>query len=358
MSRSSTLLWLTIAIAVLVLPACRTRNLTANTDIDLKKILPPSLEATDIQRLDPVTGLQPQWLVLYKYDVTDRFSPISGVVYRTDRGGSNQPPVIFPYPLRPPDRDYLGSENVSVRVADVLLGQSGHELVVEDKNANEFVTEVAIFHWHDPFSDEVWRAHNLDERYYECMGFFRTNGQVTVEIDRVVVQELVGDRSQLARFYEYKPDEKGSYLLVDGVTPKPPLTSWVGFAFGQAGAVLDSPYPEKIVLAFYSALGGPLDILEDYLSEDGKKLLSTGLQGYGCPWSPGQVKKAVIHEITYFPGVESQVKAEEERQALVELQVQCESEKGETMPQDANVGWFVKREKGRWKLDQIYRPNQ
>jgi hypothetical protein len=356
MSRGGRLLWLAVAIAVLLLPACRARELTAQTEIDLKSILPPSLEAVDVQRLDPTTGLQPQWLVLYKYDVTERFSPIAGVVYRSDRGGKNQPPVIFPYPLRLPDRDYLGSENVSVRVADVLSAQPGTELVAENRNANEFLTEAAIFRWHDPFSDEVWRAHNLEERHYECMGFFRADGEVIVEMDRVVVKKLVGDRSQLARFYEYQPDDRGSYLP-DGVSLKAAGRSWIGFAFGQTGNVLDSPYPEKIVLAFYNSLGGATENLKPFLSQEGQKLLP-GLPGYGCAWSPGQVKQAIVHEITYFPGVESQVKEEEAQQALVELKVQCLSKGGDTMPADAHVGWFLKREDGRWKMDQIYQPTR
>ena len=257
MSRGSRLLWLLMAIAVVALPACRARDLAAQTEIDLKTILPPSLEALYVERLDPATGLQPQWLVLYKYDVTARFSPIAGVVYRADRGGSNQPPSVFPYPLLLPDRDYLGSENVSVRAADVLSAQPGLELVAENRNAHGFLTEIAIFRWHDPFPDEVWREHNLEERYYECMGFFRTSGQIAVEIDRVIVQEPVGDRSQLARVHEYRPDERGSYLP-DGVTLKSAENSWIDFAFGQTGAVLDSPYPEKIVLAFYNALAALL----------------------------------------------------------------------------------------------------
>ena len=355
MSCGGKLLWLAIAIALLVLPACRARDLTAKTEIDLKSILPPSLQAIDVQRLDPVTGIESQWLVLYKYDVTTLFSPIAGVVYRADRGGANQPPAIFPYPLRLPDRDFLGTGSVTVTPRDVLSAQPGVELVAENRNSDGFVTEVAIFRWHDPFADEVWRAHNLEERYYECMGFFRTNGQVIVGLDQVTVEDLVGDRSQLARFHTYKPDENGSYLP-DGVTLKSAASSHIDFAFGLSGTVLDSPYPEKIVLAFYKTLGGPTEHLEAYLSEDAQKLLSSGLQGYGCDWAPSKVSRASVHEITYFPGIESQAK-EEARQSLVELKVRCWSETGEEMSHDVHVGWFLKRERGHWKMDQIYRPS-
>jgi hypothetical protein len=354
MWRGGKLLLLVVAVAVLALPACRTRERAAQTEIDLRSILPLSLEAVQVLRLDPAAGPQPQWLVLYKYDVTERFSPIAGVVYRSDRGGKNQPPAIFPYPLRLPDRDYLGSENVSVRIADVLSTQLGAELVAENRNADGFLTEVAIFRWRDPFPTEVWRAHDLEERHYECMGFFRADGEVIVEMDRAVVKKLVGDRSQLARFYEYQPNDRGSYLP-DGVSLKAASRSWIDFAFGQTSNVLDSPYPEKIVLAFYNSLGSPTDNLKPFLSKEGQKLFPS-LPGYGCDWSPGQVAQAMVHQITYFPGVESQVKEEEAKQALVELRVQCRSVGGVTMPADAHVGWFLKREDGRWKMDQIYRP--
>jgi len=353
--RGNSVLWLAIAIAVLVLPACQGQDPTVREEIDLRAILPDSLQAVHVQRLDPEAGLQSQWLVLYKYDVTPLFSPIAGVVYRADRGGSNQPPVIHPYPLRLPDRNYLGSESVSVRPADVLSAWSGLELVAENRNASGFVTEAAIFRWHDPFPQEVWRAPE-DKRYYECMGFFRTDGEVTVKVDQVIVKELVGDRSQLARYHEYKPDERGSYLISDARL-KSVERSWIDFSFGQTGNVLDSPYPEKIVLAFYKELGEPTANLESFLSEEGRKLLDDDLPGYGCdPWPPEQVEKTTVHEIKYFPGVESQAKEEEAQQSLVELKVLCQSKQGEAMQQYAHVGWFLKREAGRWKMDQIYRP--
>jgi len=355
MSRGGRLLWLVMAMTVLLLPACRARNLATGENIDLKTILPPSLEAVDVQRLDPLAGPGRQWLVLYKYDLTPRFSPIAGVVYRADRGGSNQPPVIFPYRLLLPDRDYLGSDDVSVSPRDVLAAQPGVELVAENRNADEFVTEAAIFRWHDPFPNEVWREPE-DERYYECMGFFRAS-KVEVGQDQVITQELVGDRSQLARYYLYRPDARGSYLI-GGVELAVAQDSWIDFAFGQAGNVFDSPYPEKIVLAFYKALGGPMDSLRAFLSEDGKKLLDAGLPGYGCDWSPGQVAGATVHELGYFPGVESQAAEEEARQSLVELKVRCRAKSGGTMSQPKLVGWFLKREGGQWKMDQIYQPNR
>lgn len=360
MLRGSRVLGLVMTMAVLMLSACRARDLVVNRArdlvvrdeiVDLKDILPDTLQAVHVQRLTPGDSAEQEWLVLYRYDLTDRFSPIAGVVYRAGRGGINQPPIIFPYPLRLPDRDYLGAGAVLVRQADVIKVWPGQELVVENRNADGVVTEASIFRWHDSHPTETWRDPE-DERYYECMGFFRTDGGVEVREDEVVVKRLVGDRSQLARYFNYRPDERGSYLNVDGQ----PRSVWIDFAFGQSGQVLDSPYPEKIVLAFYKALGNPTADLKSFFSTDGELLLNAGLPGYGCTWPPDQVGGVTILEISYFPEMESQVVDQEVQQALVELKVQCQSKEGKTMQERAHVGWFLRREAGQWKMDQVYQP--
>ncbi len=357
-SGGNRVLWLAIAIALLALPACESEDPALMEEVDLRAILPDSLQAVDVQRLDPNAGPERQWLVLYRYDVTEKFSPIAGVVYRADRGGNNQPPVIYPYPLRVPGRDYLGTENVSAQMADVLSKRPGLELVVTNKNASNLVTEAAIFSWRDLFPDGRWREHNSNERFYECMGFFRASGEVIVTQDRVIVKELAGDRSQLARLYAYTPDENGSYL-VDGVQLKIAEESRIGFAFGQTSAVLDSPYPEKVVLAFYNALGNPDVDLRSFLSTNGQTLLESDLPGYGCdPWSPNQVARATVHEIKYFTSVESQTENGEAQQSLVELQVRCKPKQEDTLTPYTQVGWFLIREAGKWKMDRIYRPTE
>ena len=361
MSRGSRLLGLVFAIVVLALTACQEKELPLKKEIDLGEILPPSLQVYDIQRLDAGLGHPSErlWLVLYRYDLADQFNPIAGVIYRADRGGKNRPRIIYPYPLQLPDRDYLGTGTVTVQTGDFLSAWSDEpELLVENKNTDGIKTEAAIFRWHDPFPNETWRAPE-DERYYECMGFFRADGGVTVNWNEVIVAKLQGDRSQLARFYRYKPDERGSYF-VTGAQLQSAEDSWIDFAFGPVVAekVLDSPYPEKIVLAFYGALGGSRDDLKPFLSEEGKKQLAKGLPGYGCHWPLEQVAAVTIRQISYYPGVEAQAAGEEERQSLVELRLRCESTLPETPPRDTHVGWLLKREGGQWKMDQVYMPSE
>ena len=357
MSRGGRLLWLAIAIAVLTLPACGGEEPAAKTEIDLGEILPPSLEVVGVRRLD--SGVDPPsewlWLVLYKYDISEHFSPIAGVVYRADRGGRNQPRVIYPYPLRLPDRDYLGTGKVWVESRDVLSVWDGLELVAKNQNADGFVTEVAIFVWHDSYPDDTWRKPE-DGRSYECLGYFRSDGGVKVQQDVVVVKELENDRSQLARYYRYKPDEKGSYL-VSGVGLRAVEDSWVDFAFRPIATdkVLDSPYPEKIVLAFYNALGTPNDI-KPFLSKEARKQLDAEKLDYGCGWPLNQVKKVTVRQVSYFAAVEAQTEEEEERQSLVELKIRCESNLEGTASEDGDVGWFLKREGGQWKMDRAYKP--
>ncbi len=363
MSRGGRLLWLAIAIAVLALPACRGQDLEVSQVITLTldEIFPSSLKATYVERLDDPEADDPhQWLVLYEYDLyegdTRRFSPIAAVVYRADRGVSNHPPVIFPYPLRLPDRDYLGTGNVAVRSKDVLSFWPGSELVAVNQNSDGFITEAAIFRWNDPHHDEKWQDPDF-ERSYVCMGFFRADGGVKVEKDGVVVTKLQGDRSQLARFYKYEPDEGGSYFI-SGAQLRPTVDSWIDFAFGPMAidTVLNSPYPEKIVLAFYNALDGPIDGLKPFLSKEAQEQLADGLPGYGCSWPLDQVEKVTVRQISYFPAVEAQTEGEEERQSLVELKIRCQSKLGGTASEDGNVGWFLRRQVGQWKMDHAYRP--
>jgi hypothetical protein len=348
MSRGSRLLGLVIAIVVLALTACQKQEPLLKKEIDLGEILPPSLQVYSIQRLDAGVGHPSEqlWLVLYRYDIADHFNPIAGVIYRADRGGKNRPRIIYPYPLQLPDRDYLGTGTVTVQTGDFLSAWSDSpELLVENESTDSIITEAAIFRWHDPFPDETWRT-------------LRADGGVTVNRDEVIVAKLQGDRSQLARFYSYEPDERGSYLVI-GAQLQSAKDSWIDFAFGPVAAekVLDSPYPEKIVLAFHNALGGSRDALEPFLSEEGKRQLAMGLPGYGCDWPLEQVEQVTIHQISYYPGVEAQAEGEE-RQSLVELRLRCESRLPGTPPRDRQVGWLLKREGGQWKMDQLYTPSE
>ena len=48
-----------------------------------------------------------EWVVFYQFDLQGSNSPIYGAIYDNDRGN---PPIIFPYQLRVPDRDYLSED--------------------------------------------------------------------------------------------------------------------------------------------------------------------------------------------------------------------------------------------------------
>lgn len=355
MLRGSRLLWCLMAMAVLVLPGCGGKDSAAKTEIDLGELLPPSLQAIEVQRLDLVPGTPAQWLVLYKYDAAEHFSPIAGVVYRADRGGKNQPRIIYPYPLRLPDRDYLGTGNVSVRPQDVLSAWDGVELVAENKNTDGFVTEAAVFVWHDSYPNDTWRKPE-EGRFYECMGYFRSEGEVVVQHNEVIVKELENDRSQLARYYKYRPDAQGRYLA-QGAELRPSVDSWVDFAFPQTGSVADSPYPEKIVLAFYNAIGGPADGLRAFLSKEAQERLKAGDLDYGCGWQLGEVKKVTIRQVGYHAAVEAQTKEEEDRESLVELKIRCEP-KLAGKSKEVTAAWYLKRETGQWKMDRFYDPTK
>jgi hypothetical protein len=66
--------------------------------------LQDNLDVADVERIDTDGDGFNEWVVFYRFDLQDGRSPVQAVVYDNDRGS---PPVIFPYALRPHDRDYL-----------------------------------------------------------------------------------------------------------------------------------------------------------------------------------------------------------------------------------------------------------
>jgi hypothetical protein len=63
--------------------------------------LADNMEVISVLRSDTDGDNFEEWVVFYRYDLQTGNGPIRAAVYDTDRGN---PPVVFPYPLRPPDR--------------------------------------------------------------------------------------------------------------------------------------------------------------------------------------------------------------------------------------------------------------
>jgi len=236
-------------------------------------------ESGNVTRLDTDGDGDQDWVILYSFDDPGNatFAPVRCAIYQSVQ---RQPrlPIIYPYHLQAPGWTYLGegADHVSVRVADIVTGIqpdetypqgtdfAPNEVIVENKSPAGQVTRVSIFQWRNTVPPE-YRSHVDPQEYifvpskppppnsqwYQCIGLFEGTVEVQAQANQVTVIDRMNDRSQLARVNVYKPVAGAGGYLYGGQDLVPPISSCVDFAFGLPPDVAQSPYPEKIVLAFH-----------------------------------------------------------------------------------------------------------
>ncbi len=265
-----------------------------------------------------------EWVVFYEFDLGAANNPIQAVIYDNDRGN---PPVIFPYALRPPDRDYLSEDAsiISFGLNEVTIDRNGPggsdlpEVLVEGKN------ELSIFRFRE--NSEIWDFPRDAPPRYEPIGFFRGSGGVSFdpETKNVTVIDRDGfERSQLAARSIYALNERtNSYLDIeelgaDGGVKKlsAPIFSTIDFFAGPPDDILDTTFPEKVVLAFYAATCGGEDNpfcptakanwqSQDFLTGDALKQFTDGNPDFfGLPGFGG-IQNLAITELRYYPSKET-----------------------------------------------------
>ncbi|MDX1521787.1 MAG: hypothetical protein R3264_09185 [Anaerolineae bacterium] len=212
--------------------------------------LQDNISVSDVVRLDTDGDEFREWVVFYEFDLRNGRNPVQGVVYDNDRGN---PPVMFPYNLKAPNRDYLSETKPTVTVEQVTDRTALAEVVVHgDKELNIFEFRQNSEEWDFP--------RDAPARYFP-VGFFRGSGGVT--LDRVTKEVTVVDRdgferSQLAirSIFAINP-RNGTYLDdFDPTRLAAPVVSTVDFFGGPPTDILGTTFPEKIVLAFYASTCG------------------------------------------------------------------------------------------------------
>ena len=264
--------------------------------VALHELPPPGARVSSVQRLDTNGDLFKEWVVTYQYDIAGWNFPVSCVIYDLEGKGAR---IIYPYPLLTPGGDYLGEGAVGFGMEDILqepAGAAGRaELLVSDSRT------LSVFRVKntEPQLDPTCQVF---PNPYQCEGFFRGNLSVSRSGDRVVVTERVGsERSQFASRRVYRPSD-GSYFRPGTQTLLPAVEASIEFAYGKPAEILDTPYPEKLVLGFYQDL--LTDAASGYLTEDAKKRFAVGQLDYGSPWPRSSVQRVLVQEISYVPGSE------------------------------------------------------
>jgi len=312
-----------------------------------------------------------EWVVFYQFDLADGRSPTAGAIYDTDRG---DPPAIFPYRLVPPDRDYLSEGGVYYETGDIVtVGEASPipELLVYGASGG-VDTDLTIFRMVP--NSLPWESPRDEPRRYQPIGAFRGDGGVTYDpaAKTVTVISRAYDRSQLAIKTVYALDEvRATYMsLLDPRQLAAPVSSRVAFAFGMPADILDSPYPEKLLLGFYTMLGesqpavAPRQFLsgEALLKYDQNDMAYFGFGDVtGVSWSV--VRDMNVTELKYAPQVETPsaaagtpcpepcIRPGAEARTLIASVTFDARVAGTALRTAAPVSWVMLLTNGKWKID-------
>jgi hypothetical protein len=228
-------------------------------------------------------------------------------------------------------------------------------------NAGGVNTDLTVFR-HVPNSFD-WEFPRDEPRRYQVIGAFRGDGGVYFNRNRktVTVNNRAGyDRSQLAIQTVYALDEtRGTYMSVTNPQQlDAPLSSRVVFAFGMPSDILDTPYPEKLILGFYHALAQTEPIVEPRSFLTGQAFIEYekgNMTYFGFSDAPGDISEVQVTQLSYSPGVEQfdpsvTVLGEEPRSLTVN--VAFEAKLGKTdMRTPTPIQWVTSVINGKWKID-------
>ena len=292
--------------------------------------LPENWEHVRAYRLDVNRDDDQEWIVLYRFDLPAETeqggSPIAGVVYQLDDSNS---PVLTPYELHPPGGDYLCECECIAVMENVLSGLPGSELVVRDR-CNDEVSRLTIFYW-EP-----------NEERYLSKGHF-SGSRIKVELNNVTVDQRLPQRAQLALRLVYHPDDNETYygLFDQGILVMPEKYELTCYQ-AEPKDVMRSPYPEKVVLAFYNHYTDGRQASE-YFTEKGWEQLEQCATGRcGCISARSEIAHVRVTDLQ--PGEDTS-----SDRATFDLNVICERRDGE-LEGETFVRWHLVRQDDRWKL--------
>lgn len=225
--------------------------------LDATAHLDDSVNVISVSRQDTDGDDFAEWVVFYQFDLQTSNSPIYGAIYDNDRGN---PPIIFPYQLRVPDRDYLSEGKATLEFTQIPAEDTGIQeiLVKGDK-------ELSIFRYNEENKSEEWQPpKDAPKPVYEPIGFFRGSGGVNFDDTTGTVTVIDRDpfeRSQLAlrSIYDYS-QEFDSYFQTPAPILVPPTIETVDFFKEPPENIFETSFPEKVVLAFYAATCGSSDL--------------------------------------------------------------------------------------------------
>jgi hypothetical protein len=350
--------------------------LTGNRVVNFVTIFPSPQNRVEAIKYEDTDGDgQKEWVVFYQFDLTDGRSPYAGTVYDYDRG---DPPVVFPYQLVPPDRNYLSEGVVRLELTDfVTVGetQPQPELMIygqipskEEAGGN---TDADLNIFRQIPNSFAWELPRDEPRRYQVIGAFRGDGGVSFDANTknvTVINREDYDRSQISVRTVYALDEnRGTYMSVaDPQQLGAPIASEVTFAYGMPPDVPNTPYPEKLVLGFYEMLTvkDPVVPSRDFLTGealiqyDNNNLDYFGFGGVTGTWS--DVESVTVTWLGYAPDTEqidpsvTYMGTEPGLQTASVAFIATVDNTDTGTPEP--IFWVTKVVNGLWKIDRRFEP--
>lgn len=349
------------ALLAAALPGCRLTKQTNVSQVSFDFVLPEGWEVINaeyggrVARMDTDGDNENEWVILYSFDEpgNQAFAPVGCAIYDTVRREPKLP-IIYPYQLQAPGWDYLGERGggVSVSVNDVVtnirvdeqdIQWAVNEVIVHGTDVRGGVKRVSIFQWryrHKPELLDRVEPHEVlivpgqpiaSGEWYECIGRFEGTLDVSVGVNEVTVRDQVRDRSQLARVFVYHASGGAGGYLDRNQELISPTTVCLDLAADVPVDVAQSPYPEKVVLAFLKSYGVTPSQGQNLLTDEAEFRWSSdptlrALFPPAAPLVPGLCVKAV----SYNPQavIESEVGsfAVAEEQKITDYQVRAQPE--------------------------------
>ncbi len=294
-------------------------------------MLQDNWEHVQTYRLDANRDGDQEWVVLYRFDLqtgTEQSSgPIGGVVYQPDHRSSSS---FTLYTLRPRNGDYLCECECTAAMEDVLSGLPATELVVRDR-CNGETTRLSIFHWEENAGKYVPKGHF-------------SGSQIQIETDKVTVSQRLPHRAQLVLKQVYRSLDTKTYyqpgnlgiLVMSGEYE-------LGFYKAEPQDPMRSPYPEKVVLAFYNHYADSRKV-SGYFTEQGRRELADCATGRcGCIAPPSEIVHVRVTDLHSDEDINTE-------QITVDSHIICRRHDG-TLENETFVRWHLIQQDGRWKLD-------
>lgn len=303
-----------------------------NQPLDFADVLPEDWQHIGTYRLDVNDDDRPEWVVLYRFDLlpgrNQRGSPIAAAVYQPD---GRKPPHLRAYELHLPDGDYLCECSCKPLLKDILSGLDGPELIVRDQCDGKD-TRLSIFHW------------SPTEGQYLSYGHF-LGSDIKFDTDEVMVDQPWPGRAQLAMQETYHPAENNSTYFQPGGQGL--HVNWAKrelvFAYEEPRDVKPSPYPEKIVLAFY--IHYPERGAQEFFTTEGwQRVAECTSNRCGCASARDEIEHVWVTDLR------PEAAGSESDRASVVARVTCER-RDKTLDPETSIRWHLVRQGDRWHLD-------